>query len=224
MVKKEINFSDGTRIFYEEENGTLHRFIEYAYSPQEKQQLRDKPFLKDLLEKQVRKYNAGKYYYLKILEGIIHGLDYNQKCQLDSELKALCERTGTNYDSNIVNKNFLHTFGKYWRGNNIQCAAFFVTIYLAMLDLEEIKMHNPRYGGKKMVLASCQAILFLGLSADEAATMFDKKKQTVSNDYDDDCFDGYDSRYEKYNGYNGYDDDTIDDAFDGFPEATWNVD
>lgn len=30
--------------------------------------------------------------------------------------------------------------------------------------------------------------------------------------------------YEKYGGYNGYDDDTIDDAFDGYPEATWNVD
>lgn len=30
--------------------------------------------------------------------------------------------------------------------------------------------------------------------------------------------------YEKYGGYNGYDDDTIDEGFDGFPEATWNVD
>lgn len=30
--------------------------------------------------------------------------------------------------------------------------------------------------------------------------------------------------YEEYGGYNGYDDDTIDYGFDGFPEATWNVD
>ncbi len=30
--------------------------------------------------------------------------------------------------------------------------------------------------------------------------------------------------YEKYGGYNGYDDDTIDYGFDGYPEATWNVD
>ena len=30
--------------------------------------------------------------------------------------------------------------------------------------------------------------------------------------------------YDEYRGYNGYDDDTIDDAFDGYPEATWNVD
>ena len=28
MVKEEIKFKDGTRIFYEEENGRVHRFIE----------------------------------------------------------------------------------------------------------------------------------------------------------------------------------------------------
>ncbi len=36
--------------------------------------------------------------------------------------------------------------------------------------------------------------------------------------------DSYRPSYEKYNGYNGWDDDTIDQAFDGDPEATWNVD
>lgn len=30
--------------------------------------------------------------------------------------------------------------------------------------------------------------------------------------------------YEEYGGYNGYDDFTIDEAFDGDPEATWNID
>lgn len=30
--------------------------------------------------------------------------------------------------------------------------------------------------------------------------------------------------YEKYGGYNGYDDDTIDNAFEGDPMNTWNVD
>ena len=39
---------------------------------------------------------------------------------------------------------------------------------------------------------------------------------------DDD--DEYGSSYEEYNGYNGWDDDTINDAFEGDPEATWNVD
>ncbi len=52
-------------------------------------------------------------------------------------------------------------------------------------------------------------------SKKEEATFYD-------SDYSDD-FEYY-SRYDKYDGYNGYDDDTIDDAFDGFPEATWNVD
>lgn len=44
-------------------------------------------------------------------------------------------------------------------------------------------------------------------------------------DYGDyERFDSYNSRYEKYGGYNGYDDDTIDDAFEGDPSNTWNVD
>lgn len=30
--------------------------------------------------------------------------------------------------------------------------------------------------------------------------------------------------YEEYGGYNGYDDFTIGNAFEGDPEATWNVD
>lgn len=34
----------------------------------------------------------------------------------------------------------------------------------------------------------------------------------------------YGTSYEKYKGYNGWSDDVIDDAFDGDPEATWNVD
>lgn len=44
---------------------------------------------------------------------------------------------------------------------------------------------------------------------------------------DRDCLcenNGNNTSYEKYGGYNGYDDDTIDYGFDGYPEATWNVD
>ena len=33
-----------------------------------------------------------------------------------------------------------------------------------------------------------------------------------------------DPKYRKYGGYNGFDDDTIDDAFEGDPRNTWNVD
>lgn len=39
--------------------------------------------------------------------------------------------------------------------------------------------------------------------------------------YDDDDDDG---PYSKYGGYNGWDDNTIDEAFDGNPELTWNID
>lgn len=53
-----------------------------------------------------------------------------------------------------------------------------------------------------------------------------KKPSVVDDDYDD-----YDSHvdyskacYDQYGGYNGFDDDTINSAFEGDPEATWNVD
>ena len=96
-----------------------------------------------------------------------------------------------------------------------------MTIYLAMLDLEEGRQYYPNSLGKTMVLKSCEAVILGGKDPREAATMFERKKKTISDDYVD--WES-DSRYEKYNGYNGYDDDTIDEAFDGFPEATWNVD
>ncbi len=41
---------------------------------------------------------------------------------------------------------------------------------------------------------------------------------------DDDNDDSYRPSYEKYNGYNDFDDDAIDNAFEGDPDATWNVD
>ena len=208
MVQKELTFPDGTRIFYEEANGIMQRFIEYATSPREK----------------IRKYNAGKYYYLKILHRIVKRLDEKQRSQLYSELKALHDKVGMKYDSNIVNRSILQTFGKYWRGNEIKCTAFFTTIYLAMLDLEENKAQFPHSLGKSMVLASCGAIINWGKDPNEAATMFNRKRETSSNDYSDNGNDEYGSRFEKYGGYNDYDDDTIDEAFDGFPEATWNVD
>ena len=37
-------------------------------------------------------------------------------------------------------------------------------------------------------------------------------------------WDDYGQSGEEYGWYNGYSDDVIDDAFDGDPEATWNVD
>lgn len=46
-----------------------------------------------------------------------------------------------------------------------------------------------------------------------------KNEDDYYNEWDD-----YGTSGEKYGYYNGYSDDVIDDAFDGCPEATWNVD
>ena len=43
-------------------------------------------------------------------------------------------------------------------------------------------------------------------------------------DQDYDSGDDYGSSGEKYGWYNGFSDDAIDDAFEGDPENTWNVD
>ena len=52
-----------------------------------------------------------------------------------------------------------------------------------------------------------------------------KEKTSYSDDYYYDNYeDDYDDGYSKYGGYNGYDDDTIDSAFEGNPELTWNID
>ena len=47
-----------------------------------------------------------------------------------------------------------------------------------------------------------------------------------SNFYSDESYyeDDYDDSSSKYGDYNGWDDDTIDEAFDGNPELTWNID
>lgn len=225
MIQKEVNFKDGTRIYYEKVNGILQRFIEYSYSPQEIEELRIKPFLKDIIENIDRKHNAGKYYYLKMLKGMTGSLSTEQKHQLAKELTTLHDKVGTEYDVSIV-REFPQIFGKYWKNNNAQCAAFFVTIYLAMLDLEENRKQHPNSLGKTMVLKSCIAVILDNKDPDEAAIMFTKKRKVDDTNDNYDMDDSYmdDSRFEKYHGYNGFDDETIDDAFDGFPEATWNVD
>ena len=159
MVEKEIRFSDGTRIFCEEEEGIMNRFIEYGYSPFEKKQIEKNPQLKGLFDKKVRKCKCGKYFYLGVLSGIACKLNDNQRQQLYNELKELHDKVGQEYDPNIRSKQFLATFGKYWENNNLQCAAFFMTIYLAMLDLKGGKKDYPNSLGKTIVLKSCEAVI-----------------------------------------------------------------
>lgn len=49
-------------------------------------------------------------------------------------------------------------------------------------------------------------------------------KERNSYDYDSFYDDDDGGSYSKYGGYNGWDDNTIDEAFDGDPELTWNID
>lgn len=51
-------------------------------------------------------------------------------------------------------------------------------------------------------------------------------KENYSYDYGHDSYrdDDDEGPYSKYGGYNGWDDNTIDEAFDGNPELTWNID
>ena len=51
---------------------------------------------------------------------------------------------------------------------------------------------------------------------------YEEEYEEEYDHYDD--YDDYGSSYEKYGGYNGYSDDVIDDAFEGDPMNTWNVD
>lgn len=222
MVEKELKFSDGTRIFYEEKNGRVNRFIEYSYNQQIKEKIKKEPRLKMIFKNKT--YNAGKYYYLVKLKSIANNLNKIQKQQLYSELRELHDKVSNIYDETILKNGFLETFGKYWEDNNIQCAAFFSIIYLAMLDLEEGREQYPKSLGKTMVLRSCKAVILDNKEPKEAAHMFERKHNNIPDEYWERNYEIGDSSYDKYNGYNGYDDDTIDIAFDGHPEATWNVD
>ena len=62
----------------------------------------------------------------------------------------------------------------------------------------------------------------------EMIYVIDRTGKIVSNRYiereSNDHWDEDSPSYSKYGGYNGWDDNTIDEAFDGNPELTWNVD
>jgi hypothetical protein len=89
--------------------------------------------------------------------------------------------------------------------------------YLSEETLEEIKRQIPNFK----------------LSGE--ASKFQKKKEleweaiieaenTDSEDYYHDPYEDYGSSGEVFGWYNGWSDDAIYDAFEGDPDATWNVD
>jgi hypothetical protein len=66
---------------------------------------------------------------------------------------------------------------------------------------------------------------------DESSVNIDQNQENEKDMEDSDFVDDgnetddeYGSSGEKYGWYNGFSDDAIDDAFEGDPENTWNVD
>ena len=86
------------------------------------------------------------------------------------------------------------------------------------------KLREDRNFNLKLLnVFSCYEGISEKLKADVAFKKFAPK--TNEDDYDGDDCDSYDSpSYEKYGGAYGYDDLTIDVAFEGDPENSWNVD
>ena len=179
MVQQEITFNDGSHIFYRKVNGITRRFIEYAYSPYQREQLKKDPNVEEWYRKQQRKFIAYKYYYLNILWSIACVRNESQRQQLYNELKELHDKVGTEYDDSILNKGFLDTFGKYFEGEEMICEAFFATIYLSMLDHEEGKLTNPNSLGKTKVLKACEAVILGNTEAWEAAIMIDMEFKDI---------------------------------------------
>jgi hypothetical protein len=100
----------------------------------------------------------------------------------------------------------------YKKGNISQYAGKFTTItqdekILAKFNFRiegTLDHHYSKYGNPKMKNVN---------------DSFDRSNSSYYNDND-----RYVPSHEKYNAYNDFDDDTIDNAFEGDPESTWNVD
>jgi hypothetical protein len=64
----------------------------------------------------------------------------------------------------------------------------------------------------------------LSNSVEEEDDEYIEDEEDFSTLDEDDDYDNYGKSGEKYGWYNGWSDDVIDDAFEGDPENTWNVD
>ena len=116
---------------------------------------------------------------------------------------------------------------------NLLTGAFISPIYYKDGEISE-KTERPIYGENKIIknlnIRVVKTIDYnfqlFGKQILESNTPLvnDNFSDSELNDDEFDYDDNSSSKYEKYNGYNGYDDFTIDAAFEGDPEATWNVD
>lgn len=200
MINIKLNYQD-IRIFYKD----CKRYINYGNNGLD--------------------INAGKYYYLDQL-AIIHRTDKDKIPVWMSVIKYIYNNTSLVYNQKIVNIISKMLPNKsYADKENIM---FFCVIYLAMLDLES-NTNYPFGSGKRIVYNSCREVLVNGMDYKRAATLYEKKSSKNMQDVNvedgiDTIWQNYAKSGEKYGWYNGFSDDVIDDAFDGVPKATWNVD
>ncbi len=88
--------------------------------------------------------------------------------------------------------------------------------------MDEVKGYLE-YNGVIHKIQSFEQLQNLWNSIEDDSDGIDDSYLENEDDYYNE-WDDYGTSGEKYGFYNGYSDDVIDDAFDGCPEATWNVD
>ena len=148
VIQKEVKFRDGSRIYYKTDQcGNVRRVIDYAAS---------KGYPAEYVD------NAGKYYYLKILN------NYRDDANvIYGHLKCICDKTTNIYDLTL-NRELCSRLSDSLFGH--QSEVFFTVIYLAMVDLEASKI-KPYWKGKQIVLESCRAVLLENYSYERAAEL-----------------------------------------------------
>lgn len=169
------------------------------------------------------KHNAGKYFYLNVLDSFTSPVSNQMLLWITNIYNA----TNSNYNPDVI-RYICDVQKSVVDPAYAGLDAFLTVIYLAMFDLETSKLYSNSLG-KDIVYRSCQAVLQKQKTAKEAAVMFESKREATGHsnsecgDYYNE-WDDYGTSGEKYGYYNGYSDDVIDDAFDGCPEATGNID
>jgi hypothetical protein len=120
------------------------------------------------------------------------------------------------------------TFGKY-KGENLKlvfakdpnyiewCFAKHDSFSLSEEEVEILEIENPSFKFSKIAIERNSEKHAASLQKMNAAIIYNESNNMYQ------APPGMHS-YEEYGGYNGFDDFTINEAFDGDPELTWNVD
>jgi hypothetical protein len=122
----------------------------------------------------------------------------------------------------IYNINTAFTFGKHSGKNILQVAREDMNyINWCLINLDHFVISDEAIVEIKKIIPEFEL-------SDLAEEIRNRKMYPVEaeteEDYDAFDDDDYGSSGEKYGWYNGWSDDAIDDAFEGDPMNTWNVD